>query len=379
VSVKTSHQFSARRTLLGRDPLRERVAISRFYTRAHRRRRPSTRTGLDIALRALSVGALLACGVLLAAQAGGAFEATVASVQRSVGEVLGFAPLGPRDGSGDATPVLSAAPILDSLEAYTREASIIVSGRLPSHVAALSERPRVEIMVNSALMASPATDEQGRFSSTVALTPGANVIVAVSARIGERAESASRTVILDTTAPTLTVSRPTNGAQLDGPTVTIAGKSEKGAFISVNGHAVAVTPEGNFSDTLHADPGPLTIEVIARDAAGNQTRRVINVTVRQSGATGGLGVIVSLDRTSARPGQRVSADVIVSDDGAPAAGVQVTVNVGLTRVGSGTTDGAGRVRIAFTTPTTDGFVQVVALASKNGETGRGSALLEVRP
>jgi hypothetical protein len=364
---------------MGRNPLRERVALSRLYTRAHRRRRPSTSSGLDVALRGLSVGALLACGVLLAAQAGGAVEASVASVQRTLSDALGFAPLAPRDGTGDNAPVLSAAPILDSLEPYTREASILVSGRLPSHIAALDERPRVEIMVNGALAASPSTDEQGRFSSTVPLAGGANVIVAVSARIGERAESPPRTVVLDTTAPTLTVSRPASGAQLDGPTVTVTGKAEAGAFISVNGHAVAVTPEGNFSDTLYADPGALRIEVTARDAAGNETRRVINVTVRQASTAGALGVIVSLDRTSARPGQRVSADVTVSDDGAPAAGVQVSVTVGLTRVGTGTTDGSGRVRVAFTTPTTDGFVQVVALATKGSETGRGSALLEVRP
>lgn len=317
--------------------------------------------------------------MLLAAQAGGVVEATVASVERQLTEVLGFTPLGPRDGTGDQTPVLSAAPILDSLEAYTRESSILVSGRLPSHIAALAERPRVEIMVNGALAASPNTDEQGRFSSTVALGAGPNVIVAVSARIGERAESAPRTVVLDTTPPTLSLTRPANGAQVDGPTVAVTGKAEAGAFISVNGHAVAVTPEGNFSDTLHADPGPLRIEVAARDAAGNETRRVVNVTVRQTSSAGALGVIVSLDRSSSRPGQRVIADVTVSDDGAPAAGVQVTVTVGLTRVGSGTTDGSGRVRVTFNTPSSDGFVQVVALATKGSETGRGSALLEVRP
>jgi hypothetical protein len=62
--------------------------------------------------------------------------------------------------------------------------------------------------------------------------------------------------------------------------IVVAGKTEVGAVVTVNGAAAQVLADGSVEYFIaNAADGPLTITVIARDAAGNATTRSIVVTV----------------------------------------------------------------------------------------------------
>jgi hypothetical protein len=235
---------------------------------------------------------------------------------------------------------------------------------------------RIEISVNGTLAASPSAAEDGTFSATIALVKGANTIVVAAVRDSERAEAPPRVVMLDTEPPVLQIAKPQNDAVIEGPSVVVQGKTEIGAKVTVNGHASGVTADGGFSDSFQARPGTLTIDVVARDLAGNEKRETLRVTVTESGASA-LRVAVVLDRTRARIGQRVNVDVVVSEKGVAARSANVVVTVGLATVATGRTDSRGYFTTDFLAPSTEGFVQVVAHATDSPASGTGSVTLEV--
>lgn len=361
--------------------LRSRAQSAARYTRAHRPRRPRRRLAIGSLLRAAALGVLLGAAIVLLEQGAATAASLVAGVMENVARVTAPAPV-PDRGARTTQPLPenpAAAPVVDALEPFTRESRLVVTGRLPSYLLASGERPRVEIVVNGTLAASPATDERGRFSATVALAPGPNVITAVTIRADDRVEGRPQRVVLDTIAPPLVLAQPAEGASLEGPTVRVEGRTETGASVAVNGHAVTVTADGGFEDVLQAQPGAFAVEVVARDPAGNETKRRISVTVKESAtATGAtLTVGVRLDRTKVQPAQEVAADITVSDRNGPLRETNVTVSVELGVVGSGRTDASGRFRVSFKAPSTEGVVQVVALATAQGASGRGAAQLEV--
>lgn len=376
----TRRPLPRRRTAIRSRDLRARAETASRYVRAHRRPRPRRRLAFGALLRAAALGVMLGLAIVLLEQGAATAGTVVAGVVDSISRVTAPAPVVDR---GTRTqPVAenpAAAPIVDALEPFTRESRLVVSGRLPSYLLTSGERPRVEISVNGMLAASPATDERGRFSATVALAPGPNVVSAATVRVGDRVEGRPQRVVLDTVAPPLVVGLPADDASLEGPTVRVEGRTEAGASVVVNGHAVTVAADGGFEDILPAQAGPLAIEVVARDAAGNETKRRFSVTVKESAtATGAtLAVVVTLDRARVPAGQDVAAEIAVSDRNGPLRDATVTVSVELSVLASGRTDVAGRFRVSFKAPATEGVVQVVALAAAQGASGRGAAQLEV--
>ncbi len=80
-------------------------------------------------------------------------------------------------------------------------------------------------------------------------------------------------VLLDTTPPKLTVTTPVAFQIFHTPSVTVTGKTEKDATVTVNGVKVSVNSENyTFSYTLTlTKPGLNTIKVTATDLAGNVT------------------------------------------------------------------------------------------------------------
>jgi len=82
--------------------------------------------------------------------------------------------------------------------------------------------------------------------------------------------------------------------------LSVAGTTEPGSTITVNGRIVVITPEGAFIDSFSAAPGrPIT--VVARDRAGNRDDAKAHGHAQQVTQIVGLTVTVTLDKTSARP------------------------------------------------------------------------------
>ncbi len=73
----------------------------------------------------------------------------------------------------------------------------------------------------------------------------------------------------DRAPPALTLTSPADGAKSATPQVRIAGTTEPGARVSVDGYAAAVATDGSFSIVVPLGAGATTITVTATDAAGN--------------------------------------------------------------------------------------------------------------
>jgi uncharacterized protein YoxC len=84
------------------------------------------------------------------------------------------------------------------------------------------------------------------------------------------------TFTVDSTPPKLELSTPANVGFAKSDKITIAGSTEKGAKVTINGEYVAVDTEGRFNQTEELKEGLNVFEVEATDEAGN--REEIRVT-----------------------------------------------------------------------------------------------------
>lgn len=89
---------------------------------------------------------------------------------------------------------------------------------------------------------------------------------------------ANRFVAPDMTAPTLSVDTPAEGLRTNTSSVWVAGRTEPGAQLSVNGLAAAVAADGSYGLRVQLAPGPNLLRVTASDDAGNVASASVNVT-----------------------------------------------------------------------------------------------------
>ncbi len=139
----------------------------------------------------------------------------------------------------------------------------------------------VEIFIDGVKVGETTANADGiwTFTPTEALAEGEHVI---EARVP--GNTTQIVVTVDTTAPTLTVTSPTQGAVI-GTDVTVTGTSEPGAVIEifVDGEKVGETvadENGDWSyDLTGLGEGSHVITVRATDAAGNAVEEQVTVTV----------------------------------------------------------------------------------------------------
>ncbi len=266
----------------------------------------------------------------------------------------------------------SAAPIADGLADFTSIPQQLLQGHVPSF--AVAPNSKIEVQVNGQILATVPVDDQGRFAAPLVLVEGPNTVVTTLLRGTEAVNSSSWNIVLDRTPPPLRLVRPKAGDVVDGRSVIVEGNSEPRATIRVNERIVTATQDGSFSDTLTANPGPLTVQVVARDQAGNETVLKVPVTVKAPDATTtGPAMKVTLDRASVKPGESVIADIALTEAGVAKPDTTVTLQVGVITIGSAKTDVLGRAKIGFAAPTTEGTISVVVL----GGNATGSAILTV--
>ena len=121
-------------------------------------------------------------------------------------------------------------------------------------------------------------DEHGVFSHTVTLPDGPHTFVVVASDSDGNTNTQTVSVIVDTEAPTLILAAPTTGATSTASFVDVAGRTEPGSQVVVNGLPVAVASNGSFSIRIGLVEGMNTIVATARDAAGNVATASATVT-----------------------------------------------------------------------------------------------------
>ena len=119
----------------------------------------------------------------------------------------------------------------------------------------------------------------GAFSTSMSLVEGPNSILIEATDLAGNTGLLQKDIELDTQAPALTVSSPTAGSYIKDRTVVVAGTTERGASVVVQGINAAVDGAGAFVVSIALNEGGNSISVTATDPAGNAHVEIIGVTV----------------------------------------------------------------------------------------------------
>ncbi|MCX6083414.1 MAG: stalk domain-containing protein [Caldiserica bacterium] len=123
-------------------------------------------------------------------------------------------------------------------------------------------------------------DATGAFAAPVTIQGTSATLVVEATDVAGNTARRTVSVSVDKTPPTLTVSQPVNFQKIQRLPIVVMGRTEVGAAVTVQGAAGMVLADGSFEYSIaSASDGPLTIAVVARDAAGNTTTRSVVVSV----------------------------------------------------------------------------------------------------
>lgn len=153
------------------------------------------------------------------------------------------------------------------------------------------------------------------YTPTTVLTDGSHTI-AFNAKDNDGNAAAQKTVtfVIDTVAPTLTVSSPSDNSITNKASCTVSGTTNDATSspvtVTVNGKSVTVGTDGAFSTTITLTEGQNTITVVATDAAGKATTVTRNVTLDTGAPT---FVSVSINPNPVDAGNTYVISVSVTD------------------------------------------------------------------
>lgn len=145
--------------------------------------------------------------------------------------------------------------------------------------------------------------------------------------------------------PSLTISEPKNDAVISGSSINIAGKTEPGIIVAINGENVFVDPDGNFHTTIGVAPGQKEMKIEAVNKFGKKSEELLALRVEEPQVAGAETTVPSelqleLKFTKATKIQVVKDGMEIPDEIVPAGGIkQITANdnVTLTTFDAGST------------------------------------------
>jgi hypothetical protein len=201
-----------------------------------------------------------------------------------------------------AAAVLAAAQAVSSADTQPPAVAIgaplgsaTVGGLVPVDVSASDNKgvAKVDLRVNGVTVAS---DTNAPFAFSWDSTKVANGVTSLAAvavdGAGNAATSATvsvnvaNTVVVDSTAPVVTVTNPADGSRVSGVVgIRVSASDNAGTAglkqtLLINGKTVATATGGSLSyswNTRKVAAGSYRIEAVARDATGNSATRAVNV------------------------------------------------------------------------------------------------------
>lgn len=149
---------------------------------------------------------------------------------------------------------------------FTAPAEGTVLRQTPAQVAGMVSDPSAAVNVQGL----PAeVDADGRFSLSVPLASGANLLHARARAHGRSAEAVLNLVHAPPVAPRVRILEPAEGALTRAAVVPVKGTvSDPAATLTVQGRSVPVAADGSWSTTLSPPEGPLTLQARAMSADG---------------------------------------------------------------------------------------------------------------
>ncbi len=214
----------------------------------------------------------------------------------------------------------SAAPSIQIVQpaatAPVKDASVTVTGTVTDATA-------VTVSVNGVAAAVSGNT----YSATVPLTEGSNTLQAVAVDAAGNQGVATRGVVLDSTAPTLNILKPTDGAYVKDVRIDGVVADATNVTVTVEGAPLAVA-DGHFTKVLTLPEGQHQLHFVATDAAGNVTALTRTVKVDTTAPV--------LSGVSPAQGSLINAQVVtVTGSATDAAPVTVTVDEVEASLGAG--------------------------------------------
>ncbi|KAF0214529.1 MAG: NHL repeat-containing protein, partial [bacterium] len=147
----------------------------------------------------------------------------------------------------------------------------------------VSDVTATQVTVNNVV----ASVTNGQYMATVPINnEGANTLTVKATDSANNQTTLTRNITRDTISPVLTVTQPQEAATFTTPEVTVTGSFTDITPVTVMINNITATIAGNsFTATVALNNGANTLQVIARDAAGNQSQIIRNVTRNSGGDT----------------------------------------------------------------------------------------------
>lgn len=86
--------------------------------------------------------------------------------------------------------------------------------------------------------------------------------------------------------PALAISEPKNDAVISGTSVSVAGKTEAGMIVAINGQNVFVDTNGNFQTTIGVAPGQKELRIEAQNKFGKKNSQMLALRVEEANVAG---------------------------------------------------------------------------------------------
>jgi flagellar hook assembly protein FlgD len=141
--------------------------------------------------------------------------------------------------------------------------------------------PGASLLVNGN---EAALDDNGNFNVDVLLDEGENTVrLETTDQVGNET-AVERRVFLKLQPPPISLSTVQEGLEVHEPSLLVAGQTEVGAVVRVNGQEVAVDTQGGFQNVVNLVEGLNLVRVEAIDLAGNAsvTTRSVSYTTNAS-------------------------------------------------------------------------------------------------
>jgi hypothetical protein len=160
-------------------------------------------------------------------------------------------------------------PIIDPPVSATNSATISITGKAQTGLTLI-------LYVNNTEYKKLSVKDDGTFKlSSVPLTTGANTI---SAKLTDEKGNISDlsnivSVSYGNTPPRLVISDPTDNTTISGDpnTVTVNGMTDDNVTVTINDRMVVIKTDNSFSFNYPLNEGDNMLNIMATDAAGNQT------------------------------------------------------------------------------------------------------------
>lgn len=342
-------------------------------------RRVSGSSGLPLLVKVVLVFAIVALGGAVLLASTGLLGRAVSGIGSSLAGFLGEAPAA--TASPSAVPLPDAPAIAMPSTTYTGDETIDVSGSIPASVAG---RSGYTVVVSGGLRGEQPADLAGIdvgettvfFVPDIPLKAGVNVLTArIVGPAGDSPDSAAVLVVVDRKAPTVKITSPKDGVSINGPTVTITGKTQGNSDLvarnETTGQSISAgaKADGTFELKVGIGDGTNTITISVTDPAGNVATKQLKVERGSGRLSASMSASASKVPIDSLPSDMTFTVIVKDPDGTRLKGAVVTFSVsvpGITALTKDVTtksDGRAVYRVTIPPGATAGAALATALVA----------------